>query len=135
MKVFIIEENNLREQYRFLVTFLALSALVHFKKRNITHFLELTCSETKCHGDKRIVSTGRTYGIELVLNSLPSLVKVSAHLIQCILDCFFFSAAPALIGIFQKFTDIFVIALLRIRSEDLIHFRYSKSTILLCRCT
>ena len=123
MQILIIQKYDLREKNRLLMAFLTLTALVHLQKRNITHLLELTGSKAKCHCVKRIVSTGRTYSIGLVLNTLPSLVKVSAHLVTRILDCFFFSAAPALISISQKFTDIFVIALLRIRPEDLIHFR------------
>lgn len=39
------------------MAFLTLTALVHLQKRNITHLLELTCTKSECHSNKRIVTT------------------------------------------------------------------------------
>ena len=135
MKIFIIKKYDLREQYRFFVSLLTLSAFVYLQKRNITHLLKLSGSKSQCNCNERIISTGRTYCIEFVLNSLPSLVKITSYFIQRIFDCFFLSAVPVLIRIFQKFTDIFIITLLSIWSKDLVNFRYGKTAILLCRST
>ena len=76
MDLFVIKEYDLREKYRFLVSGLTLSSLMDLKKGNRTHLLKLLGSETKCHRNKRIITSGRTDGIQLVLNSLPALVII-----------------------------------------------------------
>ncbi len=86
MKIFVIEEYDLREQYRFLVSGFYPVLPDELQEGNRTHLLKLLSSKTKCHCNKRIISSGRTYGIQLVLNSLPSLVIIPADLIKGILD-------------------------------------------------
>ena len=135
MDLFVIKEYDLREKYRFLVSGLTLSSLMDLKKGNRTHLLKLLGSETKCHRNKRIITSGRTDGIQLVLNSLPALVIIPADLIKSILNSSLLTATPALIRVFHKFGNIFIIALLCIRCQDLINLRHCKATILLCCCT
>ena len=135
MKILIIQKYDLREKNRLLMAFLTLTALVHLQKRNITHLLELTCTKSECHSNKRIVTTGRTYRIQLVLDSLPSLIKISPDFVQRVLDSSLFSAGPVLVGVFHKFADVFVITLLCVWSEDLVDLRHCKATVLLCCCT
>ena len=134
MDLFVIEEYDLRKQYRFLMSGFSLASLMNFKERNRTHLLKLLSSKTKCYCNKRIIASGRTNRIQLILNSLPSLVIIPADFVKGILDRTFLAAAPALIGVFQKFGNIFIIALLRIRCQDLINFRNGKTTVLLRRC-
>ena len=64
-----------------------------------THLLKLLSSKTKCYCNKRIIASGRTNRIQLILNSLPSLVIIPADFVKGILDRTFLAAAPALIGV------------------------------------
>ena len=134
MDLLVIKEYDFREKYRFLMSGLPLSSLMDLKKGNRAHLLKLLGSETKCHRNKRIISSG-TDGIQLVLNSLPSLVIIPADLIKSIFNSSLLAATPALIRVFHKFGNIFIIAFLCIRCQDLINLRHCKATILLCCCT
>ena len=131
MDIFIIKEYDFREEYRFLASCLTLSAFMHFKKRNTCHLLELLCSKSKSYSYKWIIPSGRSDCIQLILNPLPSLVKISADFVKRILDRTFFTSCPALVRVFHKFLDIFIVTLLCIRCKDLVYFRYCESAILL----
>ena len=135
MDLLVIKEHDLREKHRLLMTCLTLSALMDFQERNSTHLLKLLSPQSQSHCNKRIIASGRTNRIQLVLNSLPSLVVLSSYFIKSILYCFLLAALPALIGVFHKFGNIFIIALLGIWRKDLIYLRHCKSTVLLCCCT
>ena len=97
MDIFIIKKNDLREKYRFLTVFLALSAFVYLKEGNTCHFLKLFRSQSQSYRYERIVSSGRTYSIQLIFNSLPSLIKLSSDFIQSIFNGTFLASAPVLI--------------------------------------
>ena len=88
MNVLVIQKYDLREKAPVsYVLFFTLSAFVHFKKRYTCHLLKLLSSQSKSYCHKRIISSGRSHCVQLILDSLPSLVKVSADLVKCILDC------------------------------------------------
>ena len=133
MKLFVVQENDLREQNRLFVPGLSLAALVNFQKRDIAHLLEFRSAETDGHSHERIIPAGGPDRVQLVLDPLPSLVKISADLVKSIFHCPLLPSVPALVGILQELTDVFVVALLRVRSKDLIHLRHRKTAVLLCR--
>ena len=132
---FVIQEYDLREKHRLFMAFFALSSLVYFQEGDGDHLLKHFGSKSQRHGDKRVVSAGRTYGIQFVFNTLPSLVTLAANLVHRVFHRFFFASFPGWIGVFQKLLYIMVIALLCVRRQDLIHLRHSKSAVLLCRRT
>ena len=94
MNSLIIEEYDLREQYRFFIARLSLSSLMYLKKGNITHLCEPFLSKTHGHGHEGIISSGRTNGVQFVFDSLPSLIKITAYLIHGIFFCLFLCTFP-----------------------------------------
>ena len=131
--IFIVQEHDLGEQHRFLVPFLSLASLMYFQKGDAAHLLEALHAKSQCHCHKRIIPSGGSYRVQLVLDSLPALVIVSSDLIHGILFRSVLCLFPGRIHIFEKFFFILRIAFFRIGSQDLIHLRYGKAAVLLRR--
>ena len=114
------------------MAFLALSVFVDLEKGDGNHLLEHARSKAEGHGNERIITAGRSNSVQFILNSLPSLVKISADFVKRILNRTFFTSCPALVGIFQELFYVVIVALLCVRSKDLVHLRHGKAAVLLC---
>ena len=104
---------------------------MHIEEGNAAHLLKTFCSKPQCHSHKRIISSGGTDGIELVLNPLPALVKVAVYLVIRVLFSPVLCMLPLRVHIFQKFFFIFSVAFLCIRGQNLIHLRHRETAVLL----
>src|SRR5699024_174296 len=117
------------------MTLFALSSFVNLQQGEGNHLLKMAGAKTQCHGNKGIISPGRSHRIQFIFNSLPSLVAVAANLIHGIPAGDFLPAFPAFVGILQKLIIIFIVALLSVGPENLIYLRYREPAVLLRRRT
>ena len=94
MDILIKQKYDFREQNRFFMTCFSLTFPMYIEKGNSDHLLKSSRTQTKRHSHKRIISAGRAYRVEFILNSLPALITVSADFLPGIRQCFFFSSFP-----------------------------------------
>ena len=111
---------------------LALSVFVDLEKGDGNHLLEHARSKAEGHGNERIITAGRSNSVQFILNSLPSLIALSSYFVDRILDGFLLCTLPGCVGIFQELFYVVIIALLCVRSKDLVHLRHGKAAVLLC---
>ena len=135
MNRLVIQEDNLREEHRLFRPRLPLSFLMHLQKRDVAHFRKAFLPKPHGHGHKGIVASGGAHRIQLVLDPLPALIKISADLLHGVDLRLLLHALPVRIRIGEKFLLIFGIALLGIGSQYLVHLRHRKAAILLSRRT
>ena len=84
MQILVIEKHKLGEEDRLLITLLALAVLMDTQEGLRAHLLERTSSESERHCDEGIVSTRAADGVELHLNTLEALLKVSLDLFESV---------------------------------------------------
>ena len=134
MKVFVIEENQLREQHRLLVTRLTLSVLVNPQEGLCRHLAKCISGKAKGHSDKRVVTTGTAHGVQLHFDSLEALLKISLNLVHGVFP------AQLLCGVMVShqvesrvhvFLTVLVVGLYRIRGQDFVNLRDGETTVLL----
>ena len=85
MDLLVIEKDDFGEQHRLPVSCLSLPLFVHIEEGNAAHLLKAFRAQSQSHGHKWIVTSGGTDCIELILNSLPSLIKITLYFIVGIL--------------------------------------------------
>ena len=129
MKVFVIEENQFREQYRLLESRLALTLHVNLEESLACHLTEHISSQSEGHSDERIITTGGTHSVKLHLNTLEALFKISLHLAHS--PVLYVLGEGLLIADFHVFSAVLLVGFLCIRSQNLVHFRDSEATVLL----
>ena len=129
MKVFVIEENQLREQNGFLIPMLTLSVLMYIKESDCRHLTERISCQPKGHCDKGVISTGTANRVQLHFNSLETLLKITAYLLHSPVPDF--RSKGLLIADFHILSRILFVGLLSIGREDFINLRDGKAAILL----
>lgn len=97
VKVFVIQKYDLGEKHRFFVSRTSLAGPWTFNREMDAIFSNRPVPKSQGHSNKGIVSSGRTYSIQLIFNSLPSLIKLSSDFIQSIFNGTFLASAPVLI--------------------------------------
>ena len=129
MKVFVIEENQFREQYRLLESRLALTLHVNLEESLACHLAKHISSQSKGHSNERIIATGGTHSVQLHFNTLEALFKITLHFAHSPVLCVL--GEGLLIADFHVLSAVFLVGLLCIRSQNLVHFRNSEATVLL----
>ena len=107
---------------------------MYIQQRKRNHLLKPAATQAQSHGHKGIISPGRSHRIQFVFNALPSLIAVPSYLVPGINFRLFSDSLPGRIRIGKKFFPVLPVAFLGIRSQNLIHLRNSKATVLLSRC-
>ena len=129
MKVFVIKENQFREQHGLLESRLALTLHVNLEESLACHLAEHISSQSEGHSDERIITTGGTHSVQLHLNTLEALLIITLHLAHS--PVLYVLSEGLLIADFHVLSTVLLVGLLCIRSKNLVHFRDSEATVLL----
>ena len=129
VKVFVIEENQFREQYGLLESRLTLTLHVNFEEGLACHLAEYISSQSEGHSDERIITTGRTHSVQLHLNTLEALLIITLYLAHS--PVFYVLGEGLLIANFHVLSAVLFVGLLCIRSKNLVHLRDSEAAVLL----